>query len=92
MMQGSAADCINARLNDSYTNPSFDELKDSFEEHYFKAKELKREEASALWLEKQLPDEKVLDYVIRVKKLARQLEFPSDMIQIVVRQGFRSRI
>jgi hypothetical protein len=69
LMQGAAADWMNAQLADSVREPSLDRLTDSFKEHYFKPKELRWRDASQIWREKQLPQEKVLDYIVRVKNL-----------------------
>jgi hypothetical protein len=88
LMQGSAADWMNARLADSMLNPSLDRLTDSFKEHYFKAKELRWQDASAIWREKQLPQEKVLDYIVRVKKLARELNFQLEVLQMIIHARF----
>jgi hypothetical protein len=60
LMQGAAADWMNAQLADSVREPSYDRLADSFREHYFKPKELRWRDASQIWREKQLPQEKVL--------------------------------
>lgn len=88
LMQGSAANWMNARLNDSFSNPSLDALIDSFKEYFFKAKELKWKQASAIWHEKQLLDEKVLHYVVRMKKVARQLDFQPEIVQMCIFKVF----
>jgi hypothetical protein len=72
--------------------PSFYNLKKAFEENYLKAKELRWKDASELWHDKQRPTEKVSDYVIRMKKLARNLEFPPAVVQMTILQGFRPAI
>jgi hypothetical protein len=92
LMQGSAADWMTALLKESYTNPSLDRLTDSFKEHYCKAKELLWQQASQIWREKQGPQEKVLEYVVRMKKLARELNFQPEIIKTIILQGFRPGI
>jgi hypothetical protein len=74
MMQGNAADFINGVCEGATRTPSYYTLKKAFEENYLKAKELRWQNASALWHEKQGATEKVTDYLIRMKKLARNLE------------------
>jgi hypothetical protein len=92
MMQGSASDWLATVCEGSLRTPSFYILKKAFEENYLKAKELRWKDASALWHEKQGPMEKVSDYVIRMKKLARNLEFPPAVLQMAILQGFRPAI
>jgi hypothetical protein len=58
LMQGSAADWMNARLTDSVLKPSLARLTKSFKEHYFKGKELRWQDASQIWRENHLPQEK----------------------------------
>jgi hypothetical protein len=67
MMQGPAADRMTSRLQGNYTIPPFEALKESLKENCFKTEELKWEEASALWHEEQFPEERILDYVVRMK-------------------------
>jgi hypothetical protein len=92
MLQGSAADWLSSLCEGSMRTPSFYNLKKAFEENYLKAKELRWKDASELWHEKQRPTEKVSDYVIRMKKLARNLEFPPAVVQMAILQGFRPAI
>jgi hypothetical protein len=67
-------------------------LTDSFKEHYFKPKEFCWRDASQIWWEKQLPQEKVLDYIVRVKKLAREQNLQPEVLKIIILQGFRPGI
>jgi hypothetical protein len=75
LMHGAAADWMNTQLADSVREPSLDRLTDSFKEHYFKPKELRWRDASQIWREKQLPQEKVLDYIVRIQKTCAGAEF-----------------
>jgi hypothetical protein len=51
------------RTGTVYT-PSYNSLKKAFEENYYKAKELKWKDASALWHEKQGSSESVSQYIV----------------------------
>jgi hypothetical protein len=92
MMQGNAADFISGVCEGATRTPSYYTLKKAFEENYLKAKELRWQNASALWHEKQGTTEKVTDYLIRMKKLARNLEFSPEVLQMAILQGFRPNI
>jgi hypothetical protein len=92
LMQGAAADWMNAQLADSVREPSYERLTDCFRQQYFKPKELRWRDASQIWREKQLPQEKVLDYVVRVKKLARELDLQPEVLKMIILQGFRPAI
>jgi hypothetical protein len=92
LMQGAAADWMNAQLADSVREPSYERLTNCFREHYFKPKELRWRDASQIWREKQLPQEKVLDYIVRVKKLARELDLQPEVLKMIILQGFRPAI
>jgi hypothetical protein len=92
MLQGAASAWLASLCEGSMRTPSFYNLKKAFEENYLKAKELRWKDASELWHEKQKPTEKVSDYVIRMKKLARNLEFPPAVVQMAILQGFRPAI
>jgi hypothetical protein len=92
LMQGAAADWMNAQLADSVREPSLDRLTDSFKEHYFKPKELRWRDASQIWREKQLPQEKVLNYIVRIKKFARELNLQPEVLKMIILQGFRPGI
>jgi hypothetical protein len=92
MLQGSASDWVSSFCEGSMRTPSFYNLKKAFEENYLNAKELRWKDASELWHEKQKSTEKVSDYVIRMKKLARNLEFPPAVVQMAILQGFRPAI
>jgi hypothetical protein len=92
LMQGAAADWMNAQLADSLREPSYERLTDSFREQYFKPKELRWRDASQIWREKQLPQEKVADYIVRLRKLARELELQPEVLKMIILQGFRPAI
>jgi hypothetical protein len=92
VMQGAAADWMNAQLVDSVREPSYERLTDCFRQQYFKPKELRWRDASQIWREKHLPQEKVLDYVVRVKKLARELDLQPEVLKMIILQGFRPAI
>jgi hypothetical protein len=92
LMQGAAADWMNAQLADSVREPSYERLTNCFREHYFKPKELRWRDASRIWWEKQLPQEKVLDYIVRLKKLARELDLQPEVLKMIILQGFRPAI
>jgi hypothetical protein len=92
MLQGNAADFISGVCEGSTRTPSYYTLKKAFEENYLKAKEFRWKDASALWHEKQGATEKVADYLIRMKKLARNLEFSPEVLHMAILQGFRPNI
>jgi hypothetical protein len=69
--------------------PSFRTLKSSFSENYFKANELRWKDARAMWHEVQGVTERVADYVARMKKLVRNLDFSDDIFHKAIVQGLR---
>lgn len=72
--------------------PSYYSMKKAFEDNYLKAKELGWKDASTLWHEKQGSMERVTDYLISMKKLARNLEFSPAVLHMAIMQGFRPAI
>lgn len=81
MLQGAAADWMTGLLAETARSPSNHGLKAAFEDNYFKAKELWWKDASALWQETQGATERVEDYVTRMRKLSRNLDFSPDILQ-----------
>jgi YesN/AraC family two-component response regulator len=67
-------------------------LKKALEENYYKAKELKWKDSSALWHEKQGSSESVSQYIVRMKRLARNLDFSPEILHMAKQQGFRPTI
>jgi hypothetical protein len=54
--------------------------------------ELKWKEAGALWSQAQGPDERVEDYVTRLRKAAKRLEFPPEVLLYAVINDLRAPI
>ena len=73
LMQGNAADWI-ATLSYSQTS-SWNHLEKAFKSTYFKSDYLKWQEAGMLWNNPQQPNEKVDDFVIRIKKPLRAFRY-----------------
>jgi hypothetical protein len=92
MLQGPASDWVTGWLEGAVYTPTYHSLKKAFEENYYKAKELKWKDASALWHEKQGSSESVSQYIVRMKKLARNLEFSPEILHMAIMQGFRPAI
>jgi hypothetical protein len=92
LLQGTAADWL-ASIEKSFPKPpTFEQLKKAFTDNYFEPKELRWRQASDLWHESQHKNERVHEYVTRMRKLARQLDFPSEIIHMAIVQGFRAPI
>jgi hypothetical protein len=89
MLQGSAGDWLSSTAHGYETPPAFEKLKDDFLDCYAKPKELNWQTAASLFHEIQGPSERTLDYLARMRKLARRLEFPDEILHMAVVQGLR---
>ena len=64
----------------------------AFKNNYYKSPELKWKEAGALWNQAQAADERVEDFVTRLRKAARRLELPAEVLHYAVINGLRGPI
>ena len=92
MMREGAADFLNAFLASCENEPSYDDLQEAFKNNYFKSPELKWRQASDLWSQSQGATESVTDYVTRMRKLGRRLEFPDQVLHMALINGLRGPI
>ena len=92
MLRGNAGDWLNTHFENWETAPTFKELKKAFKATYFRSPELRWKDASALWGQTQGENERVDDYVIRMRKLAHRLKFPDDVLHMAIVNGFRAPI
>jgi len=71
---------------------TFEALLKAFKSNYFKSEQLRWREAADIWNSPQGPEEKVGDYVTRLRKNARHLNLDDDMLNSAVIHGLRSHI
>jgi hypothetical protein len=62
----------------------YERMVNAFKANYFKSVELKWKEAGTLWSQAQGPDERVEDYVTILRKAAKRLEFPPEVLLYAV--------
>jgi hypothetical protein len=74
------------------TTRSYFALKQAFRDNYFKSRELLWKEAGDLFNQSQRPDERVDDFVIRLKRSAKRLNITDDTLHFAVIHGLRSPI
>jgi hypothetical protein len=67
----------------------YERLVNAFKTNYFKSDELKWKEAGTLWSQAQGPDERVEDYVTKLRKAAKRLEFPPEVLLYAVINDLR---
>ena len=65
---------------------------DVFKQNYFRSPELKWRDASDLWSQPKRPHESVADYVVRMRKAAKRLEFPESVIHYAFLHGLRGNL
>ena len=68
---------------------TYNELLAAFKGNYYKSPELKWKEAGALWSQAQAPEERVEDFVTRLRKAAKRLEMPQEVLHYAVINGLR---
>lgn len=64
----------------------------AFKANYYKSPELMWKEAGESWNQAQGPDEKVGDFLTRLRKAARRLELPQEVLHYAVINGLRAPI
>jgi hypothetical protein len=89
MLQGSAGDWFNSTSHGYATPPTFEKLKYDFLDCYAKPKEMNWQTAASLFHEIQEPSGRTLDYLARMRKLGRRLDFPAEILHMAVVQGLR---
>jgi hypothetical protein len=70
----------------------YDALKQAFKDNYFKARELLWKEAGDLFNQNQRPDQRVDDFVTRLKRCTKTLNITDDTLQFAVIHGLREPI
>jgi hypothetical protein len=75
-----------------YTLRSYESLKRAFQENFFKSRELLWKEAGDLFNQMQRPEERVDDFVTRLKRCARRLNITDDTFHHAVLHGLRGPI
>jgi hypothetical protein len=70
----------------------YTDLVKAFKANYYKSAELKWREAGQLWNQAQGAEERVEDYVTRLRKAARRLELPPEVLHYAVINGLRGPI
>lgn len=88
LLRGSAADWMGT-LKPEESN-SFDALLQAFKDNYFSSPELKWKEAGQLWSQPMRPDERVDDFVTRLKKTASRLNIDDTMLHYALVNGLRN--
>jgi hypothetical protein len=66
---------------------SYAELTNAFNANYYRSPELKWREAGELWNQAQGPSERVEDFITRLRKAARRLNFPAEVLHYAVING-----
>jgi hypothetical protein len=92
MMRDGASDWFQSYIEPRETPPSYEEIQDAFRDNYFKSKELRWKDASALFNQSQAPTERTEDYITRMRKLARRLEFSDEVLHMAIINGLRAPI
>ena len=87
LLQEGAADWLTTLPNG--TIATYDELVAAFKNNYYRSPELKWKEAGDLWNQVQGPNERVEDFVTRLRKAARRLNFPPEVLHYAVISGLR---
>jgi hypothetical protein len=88
--KGGAGDWLSTLPNAAQM--SYGELTNAFKANYYRSPELKWKEAGALWNQAQGPSERVEDFVTRLRKAARRLNFPAEVLHYAVINGLRGPI
>ena len=90
LMHDGAADWL-MTLPNAY-HMTYAALTQAFRDAYFKSPELQWREAGDLWNQAQRADERVEDFVTRLRKAARRLNFPDQVLHYAVIAGLRPQI
>ena len=86
LMRNAAADWISTLAQDG--QHSYDSLKQAFTEHYLPSDQLKWIEAGKIW-QKQGADEKVADFIVRLKKITQRVEISDEMLLYAFLHGLK---
>jgi hypothetical protein len=90
MLHEGAADWFSTLPAEQKTQ--YTDLVKAFKANYYKSAELKWREAGQLWNQAQGAEERVEDYVTRLRKAARRLELPPEVLHYAVINGLRGPI
>jgi hypothetical protein len=90
LLQGSAADWLST-LKPSEKS-SYAALTTAFKDNYFKSPEFRWKEASQLWGSPQMLDERVDDFVTRLRKGAKRLAITDEFLHFAVINGLRPNL
>ena len=71
---------------------SLPELQERFRQNYFRSPQLKWKDAAQLWEQGQQPNERVQDFVTRLRCAARRLNLTPDIIHYALISGLRPKI
>jgi hypothetical protein len=69
---------------------TYDELVVAFKANYFKSPELRWREAGEIWNQAQKPDERVDDFVTRIRRASRRLNFPPGVLHFAIINELRA--
>lgn len=90
MMRDGAADWIATLPKETFA--TYDALRQAFVSNYFGLRELRWKETGNLWSQAQRSDERVEDFVTRIRKGARRLQLELPTIYDIVLHGLRPTI
>ena len=93
MMRGGASDWLHAFAAQSDgSSGNWKKLKEAFQENYFRSPELRWKDAGAMWQEAQKPNERVEDYVARMRKIASRLQFDEPVLHMAIINGLKPAV
>jgi hypothetical protein len=90
LMRETASDWISTLSKETFH--SYDSLREAFKRNYFSPAELAWQLQGNLWRESQRSDEKVDEFISRVRKRARRLNLESTAITDIIINGLRPSI
>lgn len=90
LMRGGALDWY--LTLDADVQQSFERLSESFKDAYFRPEQLRYADVSALYSSPQGPQESTMDYVTRLRKMAKRLELTEEMLHMAVLSGLRPHL
>jgi hypothetical protein len=90
LLRGSASDWMST-LSPQQLH-SYHSLREAFKETYYPSRELRFKEASAIWQKPQEPNEKVDEFLTRIKRGARRLEISDDTLHLAVVSGLKPNL
>lgn len=90
LMREAAADWLGTLPQETFN--SYASLKEAFKRNYFSPTELSWQVQGSLWRESQRPEERVSDFVMRIRKGARRLSLDTTAICDIIVNGLRPQI